>query len=726
MATLEKIRKKSVLLFIVIIGALLAFILGDFISSGRSFTGPGDTVAKAKGAKVDYKTYQERVNLVSDQAKNDPRMAGMDQQVLEQMVIEELLMDALLEQEYENLGINVTDAQISKLFFDEQYKNTTFQALLSEFGQEGAMGLYQAGITSTQAYNDAMKNPAKYKLSAEEGQLLTNVWAKLEKEADKSLRQSAYFSLISGLFTANEVDAKALYNDRNTTNTFAYVKKDFTTVPDDQVKLTDDDYQKYYDEHKGLFKLTEETRAVKYIVVPVQPSAADYEAASKDAGALRDELLTSEGTPTALQNHKKFSSKAGKYTNKDLAMNPSMRVFTVLGDTTAAPVAVGMVKDLPTNPGTYAIAKVTGQTTGIDKVKFSAFGAEASADSLFENLTLASFDSIATKNQGQTGIELSLVNPTMNLVPKVMDALASNPVGEVFFITDTVQAPSAEGNATPQPTVYKTAMLITERDLPVDVYEITTMEYTVVPSAKTKTDLNSKLHAYVAHNNTTESFAANAQKNGYTVVDATVSPSTPGVGNAPASRNIVKWAMENDKGKVSNVFDQSSHDYLMAIAVDDIFDGDYAPVTAAQVREQIKPYLMAEKKAQKLIDQYNGKASDINGYASLMGEPAATAEAVFGENNIAAIGMNELAVQGKVAGTAKGKIAGPFKGQNAIYVISVSDSKTAGRPYDFKEDARNFMQYAGSALYGAPESVLRLLLGNAKVTNNILEFTAGE
>jgi len=68
MATLEKIRSKSVLLFTIIIVALLAFIMGDFLTSGRSFFGPGNTVASAGGAKVNYNDYQERLNQrVEDQ-----------------------------------------------------------------------------------------------------------------------------------------------------------------------------------------------------------------------------------------------------------------------------------------------------------------------------------------------------------------------------------------------------------------------------------------------------------------------------------------------------------------------------------------------------------------------------------------------------------------------------------------------------------------------------------
>ena len=49
MATLEKIRKRSVLLLVIIGAALVAFIIGDFLNSGRNIFGDGTTVAKVDG-----------------------------------------------------------------------------------------------------------------------------------------------------------------------------------------------------------------------------------------------------------------------------------------------------------------------------------------------------------------------------------------------------------------------------------------------------------------------------------------------------------------------------------------------------------------------------------------------------------------------------------------------------------------------------------------------------
>ena len=52
MATLEKIRKRSVLLIVIIGAALLAFILGDALTNGRTLFGNGTTVATPSNGGV--------------------------------------------------------------------------------------------------------------------------------------------------------------------------------------------------------------------------------------------------------------------------------------------------------------------------------------------------------------------------------------------------------------------------------------------------------------------------------------------------------------------------------------------------------------------------------------------------------------------------------------------------------------------------------------------------
>jgi len=60
MATLEKIRNRAGVLVAVVIGfALLAFILGDFLNSGRTlFSSSQFEIAEISGKSVPYQKYQ--------------------------------------------------------------------------------------------------------------------------------------------------------------------------------------------------------------------------------------------------------------------------------------------------------------------------------------------------------------------------------------------------------------------------------------------------------------------------------------------------------------------------------------------------------------------------------------------------------------------------------------------------------------------------------------------
>lgn len=715
MATLEKIRSKSVLLFTVIIVALLAFILGDFLTSQRSYFGPGDTVASVDGAKVKYPAYQERINAVSEQQRNQGQQ--QDNDVLAQQTIDQLLVEALLEREYDRMGITVTDQQLSDLMLGDAAP-MVFNQLMSTFGQ-AAQVLYSKGIVDTRTYYDAMQNPAKYGLTAEDAQAMRLQWSTFEKSVDGQLKSNAYGLLISGLFTANEVDAKEMYNGTNNTTHFTYVRKDFTSVPNDQVKPTEKDYKAEYDKHKGMFRIREEQRAVSFIMVPVIPSDADFRKGQSEVETVIAELTTTEGTEV-LNNHPDFVNETGKYTRNSLSRDADLRSLT----TDSVAIAAGNVRVTKALGGNYVIAKVLDVEQGVDRVKFTAFGEmEAQMDSIRGKLTVANFDSIARSYQEQIEFETSLVNPTVQLSEAQAEALKNRAVGEIFFLNDTINGTDAEGNAVQQ--VATTAFLINERDAQVPVYKIAKVSYTVVPSSETVKDLNTKFHAFVANNASAKAFSENADKSGYTLQQAMVSNSTPLVGSAPQSRGAVKWAMNNKKGKVSPVFTKSgAEDYLLAVAVDDVYSGDYLPVDAKIVRDMLQPMVMANLKAEKVKAELAAKnPTTMEAYASATGSPVAQADAVFNDSQIAGIGFAEAAVSGAVAGAEKGKVTGPIQGNNAVYVITVTGTDTKGRPYDFKESSTVFAQKYVNALMNNPAL---LFAGDKNIKNNILEFTADE
>ena len=89
MATLEKIRSKSVFLIVVIGIALLAFIVGDAITNGRSLFGSGSTIASLGDAKVDISEYQSRLNMYQE-ANPDADVQELSQATIDALINEKL------------------------------------------------------------------------------------------------------------------------------------------------------------------------------------------------------------------------------------------------------------------------------------------------------------------------------------------------------------------------------------------------------------------------------------------------------------------------------------------------------------------------------------------------------------------------------------------------------------------------------------------------------------
>ena len=81
MATLEKIRNRAGVLVAVIIGiALLAFILGDFLNSGRTlFSSSQFEIAEISGKSIPYQKYQKEINDITEITKFTSGQSTIDE-----------------------------------------------------------------------------------------------------------------------------------------------------------------------------------------------------------------------------------------------------------------------------------------------------------------------------------------------------------------------------------------------------------------------------------------------------------------------------------------------------------------------------------------------------------------------------------------------------------------------------------------------------------------------
>lgn len=692
MATLEKIRNKSVLLFIIIIVALLAFILGDFLTSGRTYFGHPTTVATAGDATVDYTDYQARLSQAGEQLRQQGRDVSND--VLTQNVISQLLTEKLLDNEYNDLGITVTDRELTEALVGD---NATPQAQQMVAYLAGQLNLPDA---SGATVFDAMKNPAKYNLPAQIGDELHSIWAQQEKATEEQMLNQKFMKLVTGLYTYNKLDAKEFYDDNATTRTIAYVAADASAVSDDDIEVSDADVEKLWKADKEKYRLDEPMTEINYIYVSIEPSQADRLAAQQAVENAIMNLNLTAGTE-AVASDTKFNVTTNRTTLANIR-NAKLR------DSIEAHQP-GYAFLLSRGADSYTIAKLIDKSTGVDSVNISMMRAAEGV----------SLDSLATAiNGGKTFAELNSENVQsqdsiwtalegINLDDKTKNALATAAIGKAFVLSDTIQG-------TPVGAIYR----VNERHAPVTYYEVATIEYTVDPSQETLTDLTSALRTYVSNNSSAKDFTDNALEAGYSILSDQVGASSTGIGNARESRKFIKWAMENKKGKVSPMLQDDRQTYLIALAVMDKYD-DYMPASSPAISQQLKAQARNNKKAEKLMADYQGKASDLAGYAQAMGK-----EVEHGNVNITMpallnVGLNESALHGAIAAADKGQFVGPVKGNRGIMVFEVEGINTDNRPFSEEEYGQRFNQTFGLMRLPSP---LPLLLGKDKVENRSLNF----
>ena len=701
MATLEKIRSKSVLLFVIIIVALLAFILGDFLTSGRTYFGSGTTVARAGDVKVEYNDYQNRMNEMSEQSRNQ----NIDNGVLSQQVINSLLVEKLLQKEYNDLGIVVTDQELSNALVGPNPHPAAMQFI---YNMSQYLGLQApSGVDVL----NAVKDPTKYNLPAEAAGQLQQAWTSLESQIEQLMLNEKFNRLVLGLFTANDLDARSLYEDMSTTRHISFVAKPFSAVEDKDAEITDADRKAAWEQNKGRYRITEPVRSVDYILVNIEPSQADRVAGQQAVENALATLNSTEGTEA-------IAADARFVVNRATATRSQIRDNALKSYLDSA--SVGQATLLNTVGDNFTLVKLLGVDNDIDSINISFVGYAkgGNVDSLMARVnggaTMASL--IDNENVlGQDSIWASLVPP--GIPANIKAALTEHAVGELFTVADTINGQGVQ-------TLYR----INRRNAPVRVYDVAEVTYTIDPSQETLNKISSDLHTFVSNNSSAADFSANAAAAGYTVLSTAVSASSPMVGQARDSRAAVKWLMNAKEGQVMPVFQDSKQTYMMAAALKNIYDGEYLPWNADLIASDVDAQALRNKKAQVLIDRYSGKANDIKGYARTMQGSVQSGDAMFTAPMLATIGFGESALQGIIAASPKGKLVGPVQGDNEVVVFVVDGIESQGREYDFNEYSNQFnrlLNLGNIRLLQDPNYMRFLLLGDEKEENNSLNFIQG-
>ena len=712
MATLEKIRSKSVFLIVVIGVALLAFIIGDALTNSRNILGDNTTVAKVGGAKIDFTDYQrkreELNNRFEEMRRSNPQQAAMyDSQAIPQMALDQLIQEQMVLDAADKVGIQVT-GNILRYYMIDQPMQT------AELGNVMTM-LQQTGVKVQdvkQAY-EIIFNPQRNGLTASQAEPLQRAWLVAEEAAKKQIKQMIYGRALQGTIRANELDKKALYADQTTSMDVDYAFLPFGKLDEKKYPVTDQEIQDRYNKEKSRFLVEEPTRDISFIAVDVAPSANDVQVSKDLAAATLNDMRSNEKLSKDLKNK-------GVSVSRHTALMSSLPA--VMKDSLNA-MQDGGVRIMSNNQNGFSIVKLISTKSEIDSICLNIVYAptqelgkkilgELNAGQPLDSIT-KQYSNQGMQVQSKQGIHLFNAQGRTNALSESQLDSLRNSGGRYIKLED-----GAQGTVLAQ---------LEGQGSPVEVVEFDEATYTLAPSNKTKNDARTKLEKFLSANNSAKKFNANAAKSGYQVQKYTITASTPAIPRFPGaqqyfpdSRQVVRWIMMDGKtDEVSHIYDSNdpTHPMMYAVAIDDAYD-EYIPVTNKQVRELLTKEIRAEKAGKALMAQYgnNAKQGVANAAAAMNVEVKTVDKFRFGPGT----GIADYNVVGQIAGSKVGNSV-ITSGLEGVYVYQVKGVNKEGE-YN-KEISKQFDQPYMQFININP---VRMLQGTKKLKNNIYKFEAGD
>jgi peptidyl-prolyl cis-trans isomerase D len=285
MATLQKIRDKGTLLVVVIGVALLAFVLGDLLTSGTTLFGRAqDKAFVVNGEVVSTKEYADKITEFEEFQKMVSGQTSLDENITSQIrdaVYQQMVRQRLLNNQTKKLGLNVTKEELNDLV-----QGTSISPVLQQlpFFVDPQTGVFSrdALIEFINIINTPNPNPQEQAMVEQ----YKSLWLFIEDMVKTQRLEEKYISLLSNAVIINDLEAKTAFDLTQKNADIEYAMQSYFTLPDSAVTVTDKEIKAYYDKHKESYRLEAPMVKISYFTKEVAPSDEDFaevEAASRTA-----------------------------------------------------------------------------------------------------------------------------------------------------------------------------------------------------------------------------------------------------------------------------------------------------------------------------------------------------------------------------------------------------------------------------------------------------------
>lgn len=714
MAVLQNIREKCGVLVIVIVGlALLAFLLGDFLSGGTIGRGDRSTIAKINGSKVDYTEWQANYNnhRTFVEVAQQGNITSDTEKQLRETAWTDIINTYVWNEYYEEVGLSVSDEELEDLLMGPKHAHSI---IVQNFNLQADPTTGEYDINGPKSFFERADEDANYKVIAD-------YWKTIIKQDQISTKYNNM--LTKGFYTPTAL-AKMYYEDMTNTSDFVYAYREYTSIKDEEIAVTDEALTKYYEEHKNRFIEENDNRDLRYVVLDVTATPEDVAELKANLEELRTEIaqLQSDTLNFAMVNSSN-SRPEDRQMYKDGA-------FMTLGEAQRIGLNEeffnaenGTISEIVTNGNVMLFAEILDNTTRPDSVNASHIllqpkdstqtieTCKAIADSLATVLKAAKGDSAMFAQMAATysvdgskdkGGSLGDFTEGM-MIPVFNDACFTNPAGSIQVVE----------------SMYGVHVIkINSQTAPVRKVKLAVVDMEIKNSDRTYESVFQKANTFYA-SAINEDFDSVATKQGLNVRIASkvTDMSDNIIAGIDNSREIVRWAFDEDRilNDVSTVFESSNRDKFIVAKVSSIREKGFTPFEDTKLI--IEPEVKKELKAAKMMEEIKGM--DVATIASKFNARTDTLTNIsFASFSLPGLGLIEPKINATATVLNAGEQSEAIQGNNGVYVIKVINKTAAPEKQDFDGDKLAKMREASNnfegRMYKAMQKAIKLDDNRAK------------
>jgi peptidyl-prolyl cis-trans isomerase D len=696
-----------------IAGAVIAIALVGFIVSdarngsfGNLFGGHDNNIMKVDGVKIDPKEYQtqlkefEIVNTMGrtlDDASRAQLNEAFVRIVVEQTVIGELC---------DKMGIQTTEDEKKELIYGQNA-----DPLIQGFQIQGQQIFINQ---QTRQFDPQIikymekqfqEDPQKFDPTGK----VREQWDAVKSFVLRMNRIYKFKTLVGGSIYPPLYLAKRNITDQNSIASIRYVKVPYTSVADNEVKVTDADINDYLKKHAGLFQTDQPARGIEYVSFDIVPAAADTARALDALAQIRSDFAAVKE-----KDNKTFVNNKSDETNSFSDAYQNKRTFLSKEADTIMSLPVGEIYGPYYENGSYKLTKVLDRKTLPDSAKIrhilvrtkdhdheimSDSMAKLKIDSAIAAINAgAKFDSMVTiysEDDGskQKGGEYTFTLQQRPTISKEFGDFAfEGKPGEKKLVK--VSNDNYSG--------YHYIEILEQHGVAPSV-QLATISKNLAPSDSTVNAIYGKANEFAGKNATAAEFDAAIAKQKFDkrIGDNVKETNFTVTGLGPA-REVIKWMFEHKIGDVSPVFQLGDQRYVVA-KLSSVQDKGEMGITATN-RPQLEQKVREEMKADLIVKKFAGSAS--------LEAVAGKANAQVEQSDSVVLGgayIPNLGYEPKVVGYAfcptfqPNTVSAGIKGQAGVYFISVTN-RTA-KPLD-----QSMMQILGQER-GMEEGQMRNAIG---------------